>query len=268
MVEQLVCFSELVIIQVCIHLGADLFGAVKDPPVGVAKLVAVGQRSYASAIHEGKLGGVEKLGGEVTGGRCSIRAQRQVHTRVGTASKGKAQGVCAVVTHPIHRVNAVAQRLRHLAALLIANQAVQVKILKWNLRATIGALPQKLWGMGASEGTKHHHAGHPEEQNVIGGDQHVGGIELLQIRGLFRPAEGGKWPQRGGEPRIQHIRILLVACWGLFIGADADDVSLAIFAFRPVPNRNAVTPPQLPRDAPIVHIIDPLKVARLQRLRM
>ena len=145
---------------------------------------------------------------------------------------------------------------------------MQVQVLERNLRAAIGALAQKLRGVGAGKGTEHHHAGHPEEQDVIGGDQHVGGIELLQIRGLFWPAQGGKWPQRGGEPGIQHVRILLVSCRRLLIRADTDDIPLAVLTFWPVPDRNSVAPPQLAGDAPIVHVIDPLEVARLERLRV
>ena len=268
MVEQLVGLSKLVVIQVVIHLGTDLFGAVKDPPVGVAKLRAVRQRGHSSTVHERELGGVKELGSKVAGSRGGVGAKRQVHAGVGAAGKGKAQRIRTVIAHPIHRVNAVAQGLGHLAALLIADQAVQVQILERNLRAAIGALTQKLRGVAAGKGAEHHHASYPEEQDVVGGDQHVGGIELLQIRGLFWPAQGGKWPQRGGEPGIQHVRILLVSCRRLLIWADTDDVSLAVLAFWPIPDRNAVAPPQLAGDAPIVHVIDPFEVARLERLRV
>ena len=149
---------------------------------------------------------------------------------------------------------------------------MQVEVLERNLRAAIGALTQKLWGLGAGEGAEHHHARDPEEQDVIGRNQHISGIELLQIRGLIGPAQGGKWPQRRREPGIEHIRILLVACRRLLIGADAHDVTLnlagLVRALRAVPNGDAVAPPQLAGDAPIVHVIDPLKIARLQRLRV
>ena len=121
MVEQLVGLGKLVVIQVGVHLGADFFGAVEDPPVGVAKLLAVRQRGHSSAVHERELGGVKELGSKVAGGRGGIGAERQVHAGVGAAGKGKAQGIRTVIAHPIHRVNAVAQGLGHLAALLIAD---------------------------------------------------------------------------------------------------------------------------------------------------
>ena len=163
MVEQLVGLGKLVVIQVGIHLGANLFGAVEDPAVGVAKLLAVRQRSHTRAIHERELGGVEQLGGKVAGGSSGVGSQRQIDARVGAARQGKAQCVRAVIAYPIHRVNTIAQGLGHLAALLIAHQAVQIEILERHLRAAFCALTQKLWGVGAGKGTEHHHAGYPEE---------------------------------------------------------------------------------------------------------
>src|SRR5690606_2398166 len=49
----------------------------------------------------------------------------------------------------------------------------------------------------------------------------------------------------------------------LLVGADADDL-----AVRAVPDRDAVAPPQLPRDASVVQVVDPVEVALLHLLRM
>lgn len=153
-------------------------------------------------VHQRKLGCVEQLGGKVTGALCRVFTDRQVDAWVSATGKGEAQRIRAVVLHPIHRIDAVAQRLGHLAAVLIANQAVQEEVGEWNLWASILAFAQKFWGFLGCKGAEHHHAGNPEEQDVVGGDQHGGWVELLQLRGLFWPTHCRKWPQRRREPGI------------------------------------------------------------------
>ena len=64
-------------------------------------------------------------------------------------------------------------------------------------------------GLAHMLATGEDHTGNPEEDNVIAGNQHIGGIELLQILGIFRPAQGLKRPQSGTEPGIQNIGITL-----------------------------------------------------------
>ena len=55
---------------------------------------------------------------------------------------------------------------------------------------------------------RHDHTGDPERDNVACGDQHARGIPRLQVLRFIRPAQRGMRPQRRGEPRVQHIRIL------------------------------------------------------------
>src|SRR5699024_9273960 len=141
-VEQLIGTSELVIIQVSINAHAHIFGAVQDPAVGISQLIAVRQSVNACAIHQRELGGVKELGCKITCRSCCVAAQRQVRARVSTARKSKAQRISTVITYPVHWVNAIAQRLRHLPAVLITNSAMQVQVLKWSLRAVFFTLTQ------------------------------------------------------------------------------------------------------------------------------
>src|SRR5579883_1973639 len=53
----------------------------------------------------------------------------------------------------------------------------------------------------------HHHPGDPEEDDVEAGDEHRSGVIALQLWRLVRPAHGREWPQRGGEPSVEHILI-------------------------------------------------------------
>ena len=111
------------------------------------------------------------------------------------------------------------------------------------------------------EGAEHHHPGHPEEQDVVAGDENACGIELLKIGRAVRPPHGGERPQRRGEPGVQDVGVLFPALRRGLVGADADGL-----AVRAMPDRDPVSPPQLPRDAPVVHVIDPGEPARLQAL--
>ncbi len=112
---------------------------------------------------------------------------------------------------------------------------------------------------------EHHHPGDPEEQDVVAGDQDGVRVELREALGLLRPAERGERPQAGGEPGVQDVGVLVPALAGgrLLVRADADDL-----AVRAVPDRDAVAPPQLARDAPVVQVVDPVEVPLLHLLRV
>ncbi len=99
----------------------------------------------------------------------------------------------------------------------------------------------------------------------MAGDQDVGGVELRQVRGLLRPAERGERPQAGGEPGVEDVGVLRPALAGgrLVVRAEADDL-----AVRAVPDGDAVAPPQLARDAPVVEVVDPVEVALLHLHRV
>ena len=109
----------------------------------------------------------------------------------------------------------------------------------------------------------HDHAGNPEEDDVETGNHHAGRVELTQRIGVFRPAEGGEGPQRGGEPGVEHVFVLaqrdvsgeVVLLTHFVFGAAYVDV-----AFVVIPRRDTVTPPQLTGDTPVLNIAHPGEV--------
>ena len=111
-------------------------------------------------------------------------------------------------------------------------------------------------------GGQHDHPGDPEEDDVEAGDQHVGRVEGLEEVGLLRPAEGGEGPQAGAEPGVQHVFVLaqgdvtqvVLGAHFRFVAADVDVAGLV------VPGRNAVAPPQLTADAPVLDVAHPAEV--------
>lgn len=125
---------------------------------------------------------------------------------------------------------------------------------------------------------QHHHAGHPEEQNVVSGYEQPVRIVALEVHRLsVRPADGRERQQCRREPRVQHIVVLTN---GQLVGDDRRPAAVRL----PVqhcdrsgarlhligcghPNRSrrylrrcalvrrhSVTPPQLPRHAPVARL--------------
>ena len=88
------------------------------------------------------------------------------------------------------------------------------------------------------------HAGHPEEDDVVARDQHVGGVVVLKVLGVVRPAQSGEGPKGGGKPGIQHV-ILLPDLLGMtvaaFCGVAFRDGNFA--AVLAGPGGNPVPPP-------------------------
>ena len=189
-----------------------------------------------------------------------VLADGHVGTRVGTAGQREPQCIRAEAVDPVERIDAVAPRLGHLLAELIANQSVQEDISERNLWALLSCGDGVV---GSDVGAEHHHPGDPEEQNVVAGDEYAGRVELLQFGSGLRPAHRREGPQAGREPGVEDVGVLLPPLgWGL---PRSQAHRLAVGA---VPDRNSVAPPQLTRDAPIVHVVDPGEPARLLTLGM
>ena len=140
----------------------------------------------------------------------------------------------------------------------------------------------------------HHHARHPERDDVAARHQHAGRVVVRQLRRLLRPAERRVRPQRGAEPGVEHVGVLrrsrvLRAPAHRRPGrprAAAHERSCRSFCLRRsrsrrtssrvrrtsrladsgsrrhacVPDRNPVAPPQLPADAPVAFLAEPVEV--------
>ena len=186
-----------------------------------------------------------------------VLTDRQVATGAGAAGQGEPQCVGTEHLDPVQWIDAVAAGLAHLAAEFVANQAVQEDVFERYLRS---ALPVQRDGrIVGDEHAEHHHSRHPEEQDVVAGDQDARRIELGQFGAAVGPAHGGERPQRRGEPGVQHVRVLFPTFGRGFVRTDADCLTVG-----PVPDRNAMAPPQLPRYAPVVHVVDPAEPAWFQ----
>ncbi len=244
---------ELVVLVVRVDLGDHRVEPGEDPAVRGRHLRRVRQRALdRRAVHQGETGGVPDLVGEVPGALDPVLADRDVDARVGAAREGEAEGVGAVLVHPVQRVDHVPEGLGHLLAVLVTDHAVQ------------GDGVERRGAVHRVE-AEHHHPGDPEEEDVVAGDQDGVRVELRERLGLLGPAERGEGPQTGGEPGVQDVGVLVpaLAARRLLVGADADDLARGA-----VPDGDAVAPPELARDAPVVEVVDPVEVPLLHLLRV
>src|ERR1700740_900739 len=60
--------------------------------------------------------------------------------------------------------------------------------------------------------SEHDHARHPEEQNLVCGDEQSGGIKDRLIARLLRPPQRCKRQQSRRKPGVEHVRNLLQLC--------------------------------------------------------
>ena len=215
-------------------------------------------RVMRHAVHLGETCGVPQLGAEVAVTLDARLGQLDVATLRGHGGEGKAQRVRAIGIDQFERVNDVALRLRHLLALLVADQGVDVDGVERHLMHEVQP--------------HHHHPGNPEEDDVEAGDQHVGLVVPLQLRRLLGPAERRKRPQRGGEPSIEHVLVTRQAdARAIMALGGFEREALGFFdehrIVRSVPGRNLVAPPQLARDAPRLDVAHPFEIGLLPVLR-
>jgi hypothetical protein len=107
---------------------------------------------------------------------------------------------------------------------------------------------------------RHHHPGHPEEDDVEAGHEHARRVEDLEVARLLRPAERREGPERRREPCVEHVLVLPER------PAPAGRAGRRVLARHgrvavlAVPGRDAVAPPELARDAPRLDVLHPVGV--------
>ena len=126
-------------------------------------------------IHQNVAGSVPELVRKVA--RRSYLCNCPAHIVSGAVAryKRKSQCVRTILIYYLQRVNAVAQRLRHLPSKLVAHKSVDKNVLE---RLLTGVLQRG-----------EYHSRYPERDYIITGNERVCGVEILEILGLVRPAE-------------------------------------------------------------------------------
>ena len=198
-------------------------------------------------------GGVPDLIGEVAGGLHLFIHIAGIIAGAVAGHQHKAQGIRAVLVDDLQRVYAVAEGFAHLAALGIPHQAMNED----GIKGLFAGVFQ----------TGEDHAGDPEGDDIVTGDEGGGGVEFAHLGSVIRPAQGGEGPQCAGEPGIQGIGVLghvAAALGALFDALNGDNGLAAVIA---VVGGDAVAPPQLAADAPVPDVLHPVEVVFIEALR-
>ena len=248
-VDAVCCFTEFILVKVRAYIVFGIGETVEDPLVCQRQLFLGRDEIFIIVIevHQGELGRIPELVGEVSISFDTFIVETHIIARGVAGHQGEAERICAVLFDDFKRIDTVAEGFGHLTALRVADKAVDEDVFEWDL----------LHEFHGHE----HHAGYPEEDDVVAGDHGRGRIPLLQRRCLIRPAHRGEWPKRGGEPGIEDVRILmdmLAVALRAFrqVGAGRRD-SAAVIA---VPDRDTMSPPELAGNAPVMNVRQPLDV--------
>ena len=237
----------------------------------------------AFAVHQHEAAGVPELVAKVAVTLAALGVKVDVAPQTGQCGKGEAQRISAVgrdtlgefllrvfahlrrglglaqalaafvqqglqgdAIDQIHRVEHIALGLTHLLALRIAHQTVDVHMLERNLACEVRG--------------HHDHAGDPEEDDVVAGDQHAAGQVQVVVLRFFGPSHGGEGHQCAGVPGIEHVLVAaqdFARGLGLRFSLIAGDIDPAVFV---VPRGDLVAPPELAADAPVLDVVHPLVV--------
>ena len=199
--------------------------------------------------------GVPDLRREGAVPRNACLAERQVAAGARKHGEREPHRVRAELVAHLERVDDVALRLRHLLALLVADEAVQDDVGE---------------GRAAVEGrSRHDHPGDPEEQDIEPRDEDARRVEALEVRGLLRPAENRERHEPGREPGVEDVGVAHEVSRGARRARSRiarTRLRHGDMAVRTVPGGNLVAPPELPRDAPVADIPHPLVVGLLPEL--
>ena len=234
----------------------DGLGQAAEHP-GVGRRLHDGlARGVAFHVHKQEAAGVPDLGDErlgLLGARAvdellglliDVRVELDVLVVGAERQQVVTHGVGTVHANEVHGVNAVALGLGHAAAVLGKNRRVDDDVLKRHLVQEVQRA--------------HDHAGDPQRDDVARGDERRRGVMALEQLRLLRPALRGEGPQLRAEPGVQHVLVLMhvmTAALGAHIGVLGKGVLPA--AVLAVEHGNAVAPPQLAADAPVLKVLHP-----------
>mmetsp|Transcript_2264 Transcript_2264/g.6978 ORF Transcript_2264/g.6978 Transcript_2264/m.6978 type:complete len:363 (-) Transcript_2264:1436-2524(-) len=150
-------------------------------------------RAAARQLGFEKPRGVPQLVAEVAVLRDAVHRERHVLAGRHARHEGEPQRVGAVLVDDVEGVDDVALRLRHFFVVLVSYEPVHVDDLERRLSGELQA--------------HHDHSRDPEEQDVVARLETRRRVELVQVRGLFGPADRREGPEPRREPRVQHVAV-------------------------------------------------------------
>ncbi len=183
--ESVHCHQGLVDAEFLHQVGDLGHGGVEaraEPAHGQRRhLVGTRRGVFLPAAHQAE--GIPYLIAEVAALLAEALVKHDIVAGRGGEHHAHAHTVGAVAVDEVERVGGVAQRLRHLAAEIVAHDAGEIHVAEWLLAHILVS--------------GHDHARHPEEDDVGAGDQRGRGIVIvdLGVAGIVDAVEEGDGPQ-------------------------------------------------------------------------
>src|SRR5207249_4392382 len=98
----------------------------------------------------------------------------------------------------------------------------------------------------------------PEADDLARRDADVARVVALELGSLLRPAERRERPERGREPRVEHVGVALELAGPALRTRAGGRPRARLVSVGTGPDRDLVTPPQLARDAPVGRVLERL----------
>ncbi len=115
----------------------------------------------------------------------------------------------------------------------------------------------------------HNHARDPKGDDVTSRNEHFCRVVALQLLRMVRPSLRRKWPKLRGKPCVKDVLVLAnmmpMAFRALYRIVHTSVFPTTVIAIK---HRNAMAPPKLSADAPILQIFHPCQVRLRPARRM
>src|SRR6266436_7633070 len=141
---------------------------------------------------------VPKFGGEIAAFFDLFFVEANILAARRDPHQAEAQTVRAIFVDQVERIGRIAQRLRHFAALLVANDPGEENVVERNIVFSLG----RLSGFEFKAGDDH--ARDPEENNVRSGYEHAGWVKFLSRFRIHRLVS----PEPRRKPGIERVFVL------------------------------------------------------------
>ena len=195
---------------------------------------------------------------------ATLLAKRIVIEDIVTGRSGEHQAhantIGAETLHQFNRVGRVAERFRHLSAELVAHDTGEIDIAERHVAIILIS--------------RHNHSGNPEEDDIGTGYEVGSGIIVFDfvVSGVVDAIEKRDGPQPRREPSVEAVAVLAqvvdceVAVSALFLGERerlVGSLGNDISALWEEIGRDAVSPPELAADTPVLDILHPVAIGVL-----
>ena len=241
--------AKLVVLEVRRHRTCRLGRARENPAIGKRIVALLRHKRIVRTlkVHQHIARRIPNFICKIARRLDALPIEAHIVARCVAGDEHEAERVRTVLLDDLYGVDAVAERLRHLAPLAVAYKPVDEHITERH----IAAEPQP----------HHDHTSHPEEDDVVARDERRRRVEMAEIFRILRPPQCLKRPKPRAEPRIEYVLILMdVRAAAVHARRNVFARNRGLTAVLTVPRRNAMPPPELARDAPVANIFEPVFV--------